>query len=150
MAVKLTQQQADDLVYLTEEEKVARDVYEHLNTLYPNQPFGLIMGSEQNHMDAISNKVVQYDLMDRITAPLAERGVFTNDTLQHEYDKLIAKGEKSLKDALEVGVIIEEMDIVDIIKFMAVTTRDIARVMNNLLEGSYSHLDSFNTALKRV
>ena len=145
----LTTQQADDLVYLMEEEKVARDAYEALDVLYPGQAFASIKGSEQSHMDAVWAKVVKYGLADRV-ADLSVRGVFENEDLQHEYDKLIAKGSLSLKDGLEVGVIIEEMDIVDIIKFMQDTAPDVARVMNNILDGSYSHLDSFNAGLANL
>lgn len=149
MATKLTAQQAADLVYLQEEEKVARDVYEAMNKLYPNQAFANIMGSEQNHMDSVWNKVVTYGLTAQV-ADLNTRGVFKNATLQTEYNNLIAKGKLSLRDALEVGVHIEEMDITDIINFMSKTTTDIARVMNNLLDGSYNHLDSFNAALANL
>ena len=145
----LTKKQEDDLVYLMEEEKVARDVYEVMDGLYPGQAFANIKGSKQSHMDSVWGKVVKYNLTDRV-ADLATRGVFANPDLQHEYDNLITKGNLSLKDALEVGVIIEEMDIADIIKFMAVTVKDVARVMNNILDGSYSHLDSFNAGLANL
>jgi hypothetical protein len=43
---------------------------------------------------------------------------------------------------------IEEMDIGDIERMLEETDKaDIKRVLSNLLNGSYNHLDAFNTQL---
>jgi len=62
----------------------------------------------------------------------------------------VAKGSLSLTDAMEVGVIIEEKDIEDITYFKTRTThRDVTRVYDNLLEGSYNHLGAFTYQLTK-
>ncbi|MEN6306899.1 MAG: DUF2202 domain-containing protein [Anaerohalosphaeraceae bacterium] len=64
------------------------------------------------------------------------------------YSQLITKGSLSFKDALEAGVMIEEMDIHNIeLMLLGVTQRDVKNVLTNLLAGSYNHLDAFNTQL---
>ena len=58
-------------------------------------------------MDAILYLLEKYDFDDPALAP----GLFQDTDLQVLYDELVAKGEKSLVDASEVGVLIEETDI---------------------------------------
>jgi hypothetical protein len=75
-------------------------------------------------------------------------GIFTNEVIQDEYDRLLDKGMLNLTSAIEVGVEIEEMDIGDIERMLTQTEKtDIKRVLSNLLDGSYNHLDAFNTQL---
>jgi hypothetical protein len=69
--------------------------------------------------------------------------------LQGYYDDLVEQGSESLLDALDVGVFIEELDIGDLthaiedLGFPA----DVISVYENLREGSYNHLESFNGAI---
>jgi hypothetical protein len=75
-------------------------------------------------------------------------GVFEDSYLQALYDKLVAMGSVSLIEALKVGALIEETDIVDIREKMEVTDEpSILQVYQNLLCGSYSHLQAFDKAL---
>ncbi|MEN8128134.1 MAG: DUF2202 domain-containing protein, partial [Planctomycetota bacterium] len=79
-------------------------------------------------------------------------GVFANPVLAQLYVDLVAQGSGEgaiLKDALEVGVFIEELDIHDIKDLMLpdATQTDVQRVLANLLAGSYNHLDAFNKSL---
>jgi len=49
-------------------------------------------------------------------------------------------------DALQVGIRIEELDIDDIENALSdVTAQDVNRVLNNLLSGSYNHLNAFTS-----
>lgn len=143
----LTEIEVQNLTFLREEEKLARDVYLAMFDLYTAQIFANISVSEQRHMDAVKNLIDKYKLQDPVVDDTA--GVFTNPTLASLYESLIEKGSTSFIDALEVGVIIEEMDIHDIeiemLPFM--TKTDIKQVMTNLLAGSYNHLDAFNNVL---
>lgn len=142
----LTEKQAQDIVFLREEEKLARDVYLAMLDLYGSQIFANISVSEQRHMDSVKTLIDKYGLTDPVVDDTP--GAFTNPVLAEIYAQLIAKGSLSLKDALEVGVIIEEMDIHDIeLMLLDVTQRDVRNVMTNLLAGSYNHLDAFNQAL---
>ena len=52
-SIELTQDQKDTLLFIYQEEKVARDAYITLGNLYPNQStFANIQLSEQKHIDS--------------------------------------------------------------------------------------------------
>lgn len=143
----LTEKEATDLIFLREEEKLARDVYLALYDVWGTQIFLNISGSEQRHMNSVADLLIKYGLED----PVGNNhpGVFTNDMINLLYDELVAKGSSSLQDALEVGVIIELMDIHDIEVEMLpdATQTDVRRVLTNLLAGSYNHLDAFEKSI---
>ena len=68
--------------------------------------------------------------------------------MQKLYDELVAQGSASLKDAIEVGIAIEKLDISDLKTLRARTSRvAIKRVYTNLINGSNNHLAAFNRAL---
>ena len=142
----LTDTEKANILYLFEEEKLAHDIYVAMYTLYGAYIFNNISGSEQRHMDSVAKLISKYELDDTVVK--SELGIFTNDGLQDEYDRLLEKGETGLTYALEVGVEIEEMDIADIERMLEETDKaDIQRVLSNLLDGSHNHLDAFNTQL---
>ena len=142
----LSEAQAEHLIFLREEEKLARDVYIKFAATYGTPIFINISESEQRHMDSVGKLIEAYGLEDPIVDNTP--GEFTNPTIDGIYDELIEKGLESLAAALEVGVEIEEMDIADIEEMLRVMTQaDVKRVLQNLLAGSYNHLDAFNNAL---
>ena len=96
-------------------------------------------------MNAVKRLLNKY----RVAIPVDEDtlGEYADEDLQALYNELIEKGSESLKDALEVGVLIEETDIDDLKERRKDAPRDIRRVYNRLLRGSYKHLDAFNRAL---
>jgi hypothetical protein len=148
-AQPLTEQEALDLQFAREEEKLARDVYSFLDGVWGDQIglFANIAVSEDTHTLAIRDLLKKYRVDDPAKHDVP--GEFVNAVLQHEYDHLVAEGSASLVAALEVGVYIEEMDIVDLSLFQWRTTRsDIERVYGNLIDGSYSHLAAFKKALE--
>jgi hypothetical protein len=134
-------EEIDGLVFMVEEEKLARDVYEGLYEVWGELIFKNITRSEQTHMDALGRLLERYD----IESPVAdEAGVFANPELQTLYDDLMATGSQSLADALLVGAAIEEIDILDLEEYLAETEQwDIQRVYENLLRGSNNHLRAF-------
>jgi hypothetical protein len=139
----LTQEVADHLLFLREEEKLARDVYlvfleAHLAPVFDN-----ISSSEQKHMDSVKKLLDTYGLDD--PAAGLDEGEFQNDDIAGLYDSLVADGESSLEDALYVGAYIEEYDILDIMAILAIEDlpADVKNVCENLLSGSYSHLRAF-------
>jgi len=143
-AVPLSEVEAAGLVFMREEEKLARDVYRVMWEKWGLQIFENIMQSEQRHMDAILYLLGKYGLEDPAIAP----GIFNDSDLQGLYDELVQKGELSVVDAVEVGVIIEQTDIDDITELLSQTDKtDIVRVYTNLLNGSYSHLAAFEKHL---
>ena len=144
----LTEAQKSDLLFMIEEEKLARDVYLYLYDFWGSYIFNSIANSEQKHIDAIEYLVNRYNLDVPLT--LNTQGVFENEELQSLYNTLIEKGEQSLVDALEVGVMIEETDISDLKDILdAGVPSDFETVYQNLLKGSYNHLNAFNRQLSR-
>jgi hypothetical protein len=142
----LTPAEEAGLLQMREEEKLARDVYLKMYALYGKTIFSNIIESVQRHKDAVKGLLNRYDLED--LAANNDPGVFTDQDIQRLYDELCAQGTLSLKDALEVGVIIEELDIADLGELLEQTNkRDIRRVYENLLEGSSNHLAAFKDQL---
>lgn len=132
------------LLFVREEEKLARDVYQVLFEKWGLTVFENITASEQQHMDAVLYLLGKYELVD----PALEPGLFQNEELQQLYDQLVAKGLTTVVDALEVGVIIEETDIDDLQTLLSQTEKvDITRVYSNLLDGSFNHLEAFYSHL---
>jgi hypothetical protein len=147
-AGELTDGEAQGLLYMREEEKLARDVYLALDEKWGLQVFGNIAGSESAHMEALKTLLDRYGLAD----PVAGRanGEFVNEELQALYDQLVEQGSQSLVEALKVGAAIEEIDILDLDEYVAQTDKaDIQRVYENLLRGSRNHLRAFVSGLER-
>jgi hypothetical protein len=143
----LTADETAGLLYMYEEEKLARDVYNALYALWGQTTFQSIAASEQTHMDAINTILVRYG----IAPPDNTAGTFSDASLQALYTDLMRTGSLSLADALKVGATIEEVDILDLQSRLALTTTaDIQLVYNNLMSGSYNHLRNFTTALTRL
>jgi hypothetical protein len=72
------------------------------------------------------------------------RGVFANADLQSLYNALVSQGNGSVLAAYQVGAKIEELDIFDLNKSIAVTNnQDIKLVYDFLNKGSRNHLRSF-------
>ena len=140
---QLTEDEINGILFMREEEKLARDVYLYLYELYPLRPFLNISKSEQAHMDAIKYLIDTYELKD----PVDENppGVFQNEELQQLYDELIEKGSKSKEEALKVGALIEEVDIIDLQTELDETAinEDVIRVFTNLCSASENHLRVF-------
>jgi|PlaIllAssembly_1097288.scaffolds.fasta_scaffold664265_1 hypothetical protein len=145
----LTDDETNDLIFMREEEKLARDVYLTLYGIWETPVFANIATSEQQHMDAILGLLNTYKIPDPTVGKLV--GEFVNDELQNLYDELVAKGAQSALDALMVGGIIEETDIEDIQSAMETTTvRNIDKVYSNLLNGSYNHLRAFASNITAI
>jgi hypothetical protein len=133
------------LTYLIEEEKLAHDVYQAMYDLWGARAFGNILRSEENHQSQVLAVMTSMKISD-IRADAS--GVFQNEELQKLFDQLIEKGSRSLVDAYEVGVAIEELDIADLTKMLATATDPNAiAMMENLRQGSENHLRAFNSKL---
>ena len=139
----LTDVERDGILYMREEEKLARDVYLHLYDVWKLRVFDNISVSEQTHMDAMLLLVERYQLPD--PAGDKDQGAFENATLHQLHDDLVADGNASLIDALEVGALIEEVDIIDIQRDIdaVADNDDIVMVYENLMKGSRNHLRAF-------
>ncbi|MEQ8325112.1 MAG: DUF2202 domain-containing protein [Vicingaceae bacterium] len=139
---QLTDDEKNSLVFMREEEKLARDVYLYSLDLYGMKLFSNISQSEQVHMDAIHDLMVKYKLEDMTSK---KRGVFNNTELQKLYTDLTAKCDLSLLDAMVVGATIEDLDIKDLKEQSALTSKaDILIVFEFLTCGSRNHMRSFD------
>lgn len=136
----------DGLIFMMQEEKLARDVYLTLGTLYKQKMFVNIPQSEQRHMDALKVLFDKY----QITDPVAdyEVGIFHNEAFRKLFDDLVSKGRNSFQDAMLVGKEIEELDIEDLNKRIKQTDNpDIKIIFSNLIKGSENHLRAFKKHL---
>lgn len=131
------------LIFMREEEKVARDVYLTMYENYGLRVFNNISSSEQTHMNAIKLLLDRYELED----PVGENGVgtFTDPDLQALFEQLIVTANVSEIEALKVGAAIEEIDILDLETHIEelVDNADIEFVYSNLKRGSENHLRAF-------
>lgn len=144
---ELSDKEIGTLLWMREEEKLARDVYIAMYDLYKAKIFSKIAASEQKHFDAIGKKLALYDIDD---PAVDEIGVFSVDKLQAMYDTLVAQGNVSYVEALKAGVTIEEEDIKDLEAAIDETNAvplEITYV--HLLNGSENHLASFIKLLER-
>jgi hypothetical protein len=140
----LTQEEINHITYLREEEKLARDVYLTLYEVYEAPIFVNISESEKRHMDAVKGLIDEYGLEDPVEDDSI--GKFTNQFFTQLYEDLVGKGEISFCEALQVGIDIEKLDIEDIeIALNDIAAQDVSRVLNNLLNGSYNHLNAFTS-----
>jgi hypothetical protein len=153
------------LVFMREEEKLARDVYTTLGGLYPDATiFGNIDDSEQTHTTKVRETLESYGVEDPNTND--NIGMFTGEEygwyFTEKYNYLVDKAAASELDALYVGAFIEELDMLDIIQCPKVVVEtdngiddvsecgqvytdnpDVAKVYENLLEGSKDHLRAY-------
>ncbi|HEX5655181.1 MAG TPA: DUF2202 domain-containing protein [Chitinophagaceae bacterium] len=145
----LNQQEKDAILYMREEEKLARDVYDSLYVKWGGNPFGNIRQSEQTHMDRMKTLIDSYKLEDPVDKNKDKHGVFSNTLLQRYYNELVTSGSVSLTEALKAGAKIEELDIADLEERIRQTPRqDIITVYYYLKMASENHLRAFVRRLK--
>ena len=146
---ELNDQEISGLAFMREEEKLARDVYITLYSSWGQRVFNNISNSEQQHMDALRILFEKYELSDPVLSDSV--GLFQNEILAGLYDSLIVVGKTSLVEALKVGALIEEIDILDLQNELDtdVDNQDIILVYSNLLKGSYNHLRAYVKNLSR-
>lgn len=139
---ELRQPEIDGLIQMREEEKLARDVYDELFSMWGKNIFSNIAGSEQTHTDAVKDLLDRYNITDPNEG--LSPGEYQNEELQKLYDELVGLGRGSELEALQVGAIVEDLDIFDLQRLLNQTDReDIILVYENLMRGSRNHLRSF-------
>lgn len=147
----LNQQEKEAILYMREEEKLARDVYHFLYEKWSTNPFGNIRQSEQTHMDRVEALIRTYRLDDPVAKSNDKKGHFQNEFLQKQYDELTASGSLSLRGALQAGAKIEELDIADLdVRIKQTTRADINATFEYLRMASENHLRAFVRRLERM
>ncbi len=143
----VTQADKAALLFMLEEEKLARDTYMYLDNLWSSNQFANIKNSEQSHMNAIENLLIQYNVDYTILAI----GEFENPELQDFYDLFVIDGAISLSNALQIGATIEDLDIVDLQDYIdASSNTALISVFGNLQCGSRNHLRSFVSGIENI
>jgi len=138
----LTQAERDDMAFMREEEKLARDVYLTLHNTWGLNIFSNIADSEQTHTTKVKELLEKYQLPDPVVDDSI--GVFVNQDLANLYEAMITRGSVSALEALYVGGAIEETDMIDLQNAIERTDRDdIRQVYENLLAGSRNHLRAY-------
>ena len=144
-SINLSIDDTNALLFMLEEEKLARDTYEYLNMLFGINQFSNIKLSEQSHMNAVAKLLDDY----AIDYTILPYGEFENKEMQSLYDQLVEKGQIDAMNALVVGATIEDLDIVDLEEFIEATSNtSIISVFESLQCGSRNHLRSFVSAIE--
>lgn len=144
-SINLSIEDTKAILFMLEEEKLARDTYEYLDGLYGINQFSNIKLSEQSHMNAVVELLDQYN----VEYTILPYGEFENKEIQELYDLFVEKGQIDAMNALQVGATIEDLDIVDLEAFMEVTSNTgIISVFESLQCGSRNHLRSFVGAIE--
>ena len=144
-SVNLSIDDTNALLFMLEEEKLARDTYEYLDELFGINQFSNIKLSEQSHINAVAKLLDDYG----IDYTILPYGKFENEEMQGLYDQLVEKGQIDGINALEVGATIEDLDIVDLEEFIEATSNtSIISVFESLQCGSRNHLRSFVSAIE--
>lgn len=140
----LSPDQISWLVYLIQEEKLARDVYSVLYETRGIKIFDNILRAEVNHQMLVAQILSRYN----ITDPTTDRQIweFVDTQLQDLYTKLISQWKQSPDQALNVGIAIETQDIQDIQQTLQLfdDKPDIQDILHKLLSWSQRHLQAFS------
>ena len=160
LSSELSQELKDSITYMYNEEGLAHDVYLAIYKIQPvNQLQNIANNSETKHIEAVNALAIKYDLnmtqYPDTDVPYSIEGVspghYTVEKIQELYDALYDKGIQSEQDALEVGCMVEVVDINDldiyIAQAKASNAQDVLDVFNVLITGSYKHYWTFDEGL---
>lgn len=165
---KLSEELTNTLSHMGNEERLAYDVYNALAVQYPNLgPLKNIPTSEYEHITAVQQLIQKYKLSDDINFTNVdlpalgyintsiedmEAGTYDIAKIQQLHDDLVLQGSASDIDALQVGCIIEVVDVHDLDEYIGLAhesdAADIETVFTSLRQGSYNHYWAFDKALK--
>lgn len=135
------------MLFVREEEKMARDVYVTLYNQWAEPTFyNIATKSEQKHMDSMKAMLDNLGIADPVVSDAT--GAFTHTAIAGLYSQLLTRGAVSLNEALMVGGYIEEYDIVDVQQakdeiIAGSNQLPIIQTYDNLICGSRNHLRSF-------
>lgn len=145
----LSADEAADLTWMREEEKVARDVYAAMYWAYDDTIFYNIAWSEHAHFETMGDQLDVFGLPDPVVR--FRVGAFTDPNLRALAWDLRAQGLVSLEEALRVGAFIEEIDILDLDDAIARTDEpSLQAAYASLRCGSTNHLRAFTRRYERA
>lgn len=136
----LTPQQKADLLFLYEEEKLARDVYANFEDMYNHPLFSKIKNINIDTMITLLHILKEYRL-DSTISDFDNSGTFKNEVLQNDYYAFIEQGSDSIVSALNVGKKLELHEIDALPVFITRCNFEIRRILATLLTDSFRHFD---------
>jgi len=175
----LTQEVKDTIAFMGNEERLAYEVYQYLynyhmdNGLNINQLKNISTNSETKHIQTVQLLVKKYitSLSDftnldaaanvnadmsytDLTADEMPAGSYNIQHIQDLYDSLTAQGVESKQAALEVGCIVEVVDVNDLEHELVLAhesnASDVVTAFEYLRDGSYNHYWAFDKGLRRM
>jgi len=174
----LTPELKEALAHMGNEERLAYDVYFNLYNYHASkgteifQLYNISQNSERTHVGIIQSLVQKYDLntsdipvidegvtstynmSNTITFEEMPSGVYDIPAIQSLYDFLYEKGITSQRDALEVGCMVEVVDINDLDAYIELAegsnAQDVIDAFTILRNGSYNHYWAFDKGLKNI
>lgn len=143
----LTDADTAALLFMLEEEKLARDTYTYINDLWSIDQFANIKNSEQSHMNAIENQLIK----NNIDYTILPYGAFFNEELQSLYNQFEIDGAISIDNAYQIGATIEDLDIVDLQDYLDTSSNTtLISIFGKLQCGSRNHLRSFVSGIEAI
>jgi hypothetical protein len=174
----LTPELEEPMAHMGNEERLAYDVYYNLYNYHTDkgtvifQVYYISQNSERTHVGIVQSLVQKYDLgaddipvvdssitdaynmSNGISFEEMPSGIYDIPAIQSLYDSLYAKGITSQRDALEVGCMVEVVDINDLDEYIEMAknadAQDVIDAFTVLREGSYSHYWAFNKGLVNI
>ncbi|MFC2057738.1 DUF2202 domain-containing protein [Campylobacterota bacterium] len=165
----LTPELKEAIAHMYNEEGLAYDVYmkvyNELNVsdgVIVPQLYKIAMNSETKHIAEVNTLAIRYDLnitdYPDLPAPYSVEGIgdgnYSIELIKDLYTQLTDKGVVDKKNALEVGCIVEVVDIDDLDIYIGYAedsnASDILEAFKILRNGSYNHYWTFNDALIKM
>jgi hypothetical protein len=145
----LSASERQTLLHLSEQEKLARDLYESLSETWRLDVFHTTSGSEDIHADALRTLLGRYKLFDPSQG--LGRGEFSRVDLAERYGDLIARGRFSPVEALKAAASVEELEIEDMSRrLLDVQVPEIQSVLETVVSSDKHHLRSLVVALRKL
>jgi len=154
LSVPLSAAEKAGLIYMREEEELARDLYMSIFSNKGLTQFQTIsQNSETVHASKMLGLLNTYNVADPSTG---QPGIYSDPSLQILYGQLAGTATGATSTALsayQVGALVEEVDIIDIENYKAQVLSAhqlILSTYDNLLCGSRNHLRAFASQISAI
>ena len=145
--VTLTPNEIQWLIYIREEEKMARDLYIGMYNSWGLSIFKSISEEEQEHINAMLELFKMYSIVDPLAGDVPRN--YTNQHIANLHTSLLTQGMQSNKDGLKACALQEEISMQDLDLAMKSTQQQaINKVYSELQRDSINHLRSFIHSLE--
>lgn len=137
------------LMFMREEEKLARDFYMEMYNAWGLSIFVGMSKEEKEHLNSLLEIFRMYFLPDPIGIDTPRS--YANNYLANVHNSLYNQGIQSIKDGLKACALQEEINILDLDSAIKSTQkRNIQKVYSELQRDSFNHLRSFARCLETM